>query len=166
MPTHPMKLQLGCGHRPLPKAEGWINHDIVKHAPHVDIAFDLQHFPWPIPAEWRFAEIWAVDVFEHLAIDAGIPFFDAAWELLEEDGVLFLRVPEFGTNYHLGDLTHVRGFVLGSFDLLDPDTHTGKNNFYSKHRWRIEKKCEPMKGVAPMSGRNLEFWLRKRPDPS
>ncbi len=159
-----MKLQLGCGHKPLPKEEGWINHDITKHSPHVDIAFDLQQFPWPMPVEQQFSEIWAVDVFEHLSIENSIPFFDSIWELLEEQGKLYLRVPEFGTYYHLGDLTHVRGFIQNSFDLLDPSTYTGKNNFYSKHRWKILSKQAPMSHVPPSAGRNLEFWFLKLPD--
>ena len=157
-----MKLQLGCGHKPFPREEGWINHDIIFHSPHVDIAFDLRDTPWPIDEEkQKFTEICALDVFEHIPVEKGIAFFDECWRLLEDDGVLHLRVPEFGSRYHLGDLTHVRGFMLYSFDLLDPTTHTGKNNFYTQFKWRIEKKERIHPEVPLESGRNLEFHLRK-----
>lgn len=157
-----MKLQLGCGNNPMPAAEGWINHDIAKHAPHVDLAFDLRIFPWPIPAGQTFGEILALDVFEHIPVECSIPFFDECWRLLEADGTLFLRVPEFGSAYHLGDLTHVRGFGLGSFDLLDPDTHTGKNNFYTPRRWRNLSKKRSIPDQPLDKGRNLEFLFQKR----
>ena len=154
-----MKLQLGCGHKPLPKAEGWINHDISKHAPHVDVAFDLRIFPWPI--EGPFEEIRAMDVFEHIPIDDSIAFFDECWRLLVPGGTITLRVPEFGSSYHLGDLTHVRGFSLHSFDLLDPTTHTGKSNFYTSRHWRILSKETLFPEQTLAEGRNLRFVLQK-----
>lgn len=157
-----MKLQLGCGHKPFPREEGWINHDIVFHSPHVDIAFDLRDTPWPIDEKkQQFSEICAMDVFEHIPVEKGIAFFDECWRLLEKHGVLHLRVPEFGSYYHLGDLTHVRGFMLHSFDLLDPTTHTGENNFYTQRKWRIEKKERIHPEVSLERGRNLEFHFRK-----
>lgn len=156
------KLQLGCGHNPMPAADGWVNHDLSKHSPHVDLAFDLRVFPWPVPSEPPFAEILALDVFEHIPVECGIPFFDECWRLLAPNGTLFLRVPEFGSYYHLGDLTHVRGFGLHSFDLLDPDTHIGKNNFYTARRWGILVRQRPCPDQALDKGRNLEFLLQKR----
>jgi len=146
----------------MPSVDGWINHDITKHSPYVDWAFDLRIFPWPIPASQTFNEILALDVFEHIPIECGIPFFDECWRILMPAGTIFLRVPEFGSSYHLGDLTHVRGFGLGSFDLLDPDTRTGKNNFYTTRRWRILSKTRPYPDQPLDKGRNLEFLLQKR----
>lgn len=157
-----MKLQLGCGHKPLPPEEGWVNHDIARHSPHVDVAFDLRILPWPLDEKKQlFSEIRAVDVFEHIPVDLGIAFFDECWRLLEPDGILFLRVPEFGSRYHLGDLTHVRGFRPYSFDLLDPSTSTGKNNFYTDKRWKILQKSCPAPTETLATGRNLEFVFRK-----
>ncbi|MGD9874978.1 MAG: hypothetical protein AB7T27_12035 [Kiritimatiellia bacterium] len=156
------KLQLGCGSKPMPGALGWINHDITKHSPHVDVAFDLRIFPWPIPEGELYGEILALDVFEHIPIECGIRFFDECWQLLVPGGTLFLRVPEFGSYYHLADLTHVRGFSLHSFDLLDPDSYIGQNNFYSKFYWKILSRTRPFPDQPLNKGRNLEFLLQKR----
>lgn len=156
------KLQLGCGNKALPVTEGWVNHDITKHAPHVDIAFDLREFPWPISGDGTFSEILALDVFEHIPVECGIPFMDECWRLLAPDGTLFLRVPEHGSHYHLGDLTHTRGFSLQSFNLLDPELITGQNNFYTRCYWRILSKKRPQPEQSLEKGRNLEFLLQKR----
>jgi len=156
------KLQLGCGNAPLPVVEGWVNHDLFKHSSYVDVAFDLRVSPWPISEIESFSEILALDVFEHIPVECGIPFFDECWRLLEPNGTLFLRVPEFGSCYHLGDLTHVRGFGLNSFELLDPDSKTGQNNFYTTRFWRILKKKRPYPAQSLDQGRNLEFLFQKR----
>ena len=37
-------LHLGCGVRPM---AGAVNHDKVAHSPWVDVAHDLEAFPWP-----------------------------------------------------------------------------------------------------------------------
>ena len=38
------KLELGCGVSPTP---GYVHHDRIKHAKHVDVAWDLRDYPWP-----------------------------------------------------------------------------------------------------------------------
>jgi len=38
------KLELGCGRQFTP---GYIHHDITKYADHVDLAWNLDHAPWP-----------------------------------------------------------------------------------------------------------------------
>lgn len=42
-----IKLELGCGVSPTP---GYVHHDRVTHAPHVDLAWDLRDAPWPFVA--------------------------------------------------------------------------------------------------------------------
>lgn len=106
-----MKLELGCGTTPTP---GFVHHDKRKHAPHVDVAHDLETLPWPW-ADGACAEILGLDVFEHLHL------MPEAWlrechRLLKPGGVLQLRVPIFGSPWHLIDPTHVRGFHPLNFD--------------------------------------------------
>jgi len=106
-----MKLELGCGTAITP---GYVHHDRRQHSTHIDITHDLDQLPWP----WEDAsceEILALDVFEHLHL------MPEAWlkeshRILQPAGVLRLRVPIFGTPWHLIDPTHVRGFHPLNFD--------------------------------------------------
>jgi len=106
-----MKLELGCGKAP---THGYVHHDRKKHSPHIDVAHDLERLPWP----WTDAccdEILGLDVFEHLHL------MPADWmrechRILRPGGTLQLRVPIFGSPWHLIDPTHVRGFHPLNFD--------------------------------------------------
>jgi SAM-dependent methyltransferase len=105
------KLELGCGKAPTP---GYLHHDRARHSAHVDVAHDLDVLPWPW-ADGAFTEILGLDVFEHLHL------MPEAWlrechRLLVAGGVLRLRVPIFGSAWHLIDPTHVRGFHPLNFD--------------------------------------------------
>lgn len=105
-----MQLELGAGRQPTP---GYIHHDKRRHSPDIDVAHDLDVLPWP----WEdnsCDEILAQDVFEHLQI------MPEAWmkechRMLKPDKVLRLRVPIFGSSWHLWDPTHVRGFHPANF---------------------------------------------------
>ena len=106
-----MKLELGCGTAPTP---GYVHHDRRKHGPHVDVAHDLDILPWPW-ADGSCAEILGLDVFEHLH-RMPAEWLGECHRLLVGGGVLRLRVPVFGTPWHLIDPTHVRGFHPLNFD--------------------------------------------------
>lgn len=106
-----MKLELGCGKAPTP---GYLHHDRVRHAQFVDFAHDLDRLPWP----WRDAsctEILGLDVFEHLHL---MPeqWMRECHRILADGGTLRLRVPMFGSPWHVIDPTHVRGFHPQNFD--------------------------------------------------
>jgi len=100
-----MKLELGCGTAPTP---GYVHHDRWRHAPHVEVEHDLNVLPWPWP-DGSCAEILGLDVFEHLRL---MPeeWLRECHRLLRPGGVLRLRVPLFGSPWHVIDPTHVRGF--------------------------------------------------------
>lgn len=106
-----MKLELGCGLAPTP---GYVHHDRKRHADHVDVSHDLNELPWPW-ADGSCEEILGLDVFEHLHL------MPEAWlrqchRILTPGGILHLRVPIFGSPWHLIDPTHVRGFHPLNFD--------------------------------------------------
>ncbi len=106
-----MKLELGCGTQP---SQGYTHHDRRKHSPHVDVDHDLNSVPLP----WSDAsceEVLALDVFEHLHL---MPesWLRECYRLLVPSGVLRLRVPVFGSPWHVIDPTHVRGFHPLNFD--------------------------------------------------
>lgn len=148
-----IKLNLGTGNIVMPD---YINHDIIKHRPEIDIAFDLNDKDWTKVIDWDgrvkeridlevykiegFDEIRAWDVLEHL--DDPINFFDNCWRLLKEDGILDLKVCGWkNPNAHV-DLTHKRpGFDIKSFDYLDPNTELGvEYGYYTDKRWKIIEK--------------------------
>ncbi len=106
-----MKLELGCGTAP---TAGYVHHDRRRHSPHVDVVHDLDVLPWPW-ADGCCAEVLGLDVFEHLHL------MPEAWlrechRILAPGGLLRLRVPVFGSPWHLIDPTHVRGFHPLNFD--------------------------------------------------
>jgi len=106
-----MKLELGCGTAPTP---GHVHHDRSRHSPHVDVVHDLNELPWPWEAE-SCEEILALDVFEHLHL---MPeqWLRECYRILAVGGILRLRVPVFGSPWHVIDPTHVRGFHPLNFD--------------------------------------------------
>lgn len=142
-----MRLNLGCGND---IKEGYINHDIKKHRPEIDIVFDLNGKKWDdgwnerlgcwqdpgIIIENEFEEIRAWDVLEHL--DDVINFFNNCWNLLKEDGILDLKVCGWqNPNAHV-DITHKRpGFDIRSFDYFVLDTAISKEyNYYTDKKWK------------------------------
>ena len=106
-----MRLDLGCGTNPTP---GYVHHDRRRHSAHVEVAHDLDLLPWPW-ADCSCEEVLGLDVFEHLHL------MPEAWmrechRILVPGGLLRLRVPVFGSPWHLMDPTHVRGFHPLNFD--------------------------------------------------
>ena len=106
-----MRLELGCGTEPTP---GYVHHDRRRHAGHVDVAHDLNELPWPWGDD-SCEEVLGLDVFEHLHL---MPeqWLRECYRILRPGGMLRLRVPVFGSPWHLIDPTHVRGFHPLNFD--------------------------------------------------
>ena len=127
-----LRLHLGCGDDILP---GYVNHDLTRHRPEVDVAHDLRQLPWPW--EDHSAEIIRLlDVLEHLP--EVVPIIDECWRVLKPGGVLHLRVPHYQSENAWLDPTHQRPFHLDSFDYFDPDTAWGtKYGFYTRRKWKV-----------------------------
>jgi glycosyltransferase involved in cell wall biosynthesis len=137
------RLVMGCGNKP---KKGAVNHDLTIHSPFVDIAHDLNVFPYP----WKdneFAVIDCHDVLEHLSCNI-IEYMNECWRILKPDGHLVLVTVRTGSWQHLTDPTHVRGFTLNSFDYFDRDTVLGEDygNAYSNREWSIIKKAATPSG--------------------
>jgi hypothetical protein len=75
---------------------------------------DLNVLPWPLQQE-SWEEVLGLDVFEHLHL---MPeqWQRECYRVLLPRGCLRLRIPLFGTPWHLIDPTHVRGFHPLNFD--------------------------------------------------
>lgn len=105
-----MVLELGCGAHPTP---GYVHHDRWKHGPQVDLAFDLEHQPWPLP-QASVSRLLATDVFEHLKCDVQA-WLDECWRVLVPGGELSMRLPAYDNPYSWRDPTHQRVFHPESF---------------------------------------------------
>jgi predicted SAM-dependent methyltransferase len=108
-------LVLGCGMRPV---EGAINHDHSYHSDHVDMVWDLDQVPWPLP-DFRFKRVIALDVFEHLKIDV-VDWVNECWRVLEVGGEVVLRVAAWDNPVSYRDPTHRRFFHEETFYYFDP----------------------------------------------
>jgi len=113
-------LNLGCGTSPAALA---VNHDRTAFAPYVDVAHDLNVYPWPWPDN-TFGLVIAQDVLEHL--DSFMAFFDECWRILRPGGRVDVRVPRYDHPNTWIDPTHRRGYHPESFDYLDPATRWGR----------------------------------------
>ena len=126
-------LVLGCGTRPIHEAT---NHDLVMHHDYVDMAFDLNHIPWPIDDN-EYMSIVAEDVLEHL--NSFLDFFNECWRILDEEGMLVVQTVSWRSENRWRDPTHIRPYHADAFCYLDPDTTWGrKYGFYTDKKWHIE----------------------------
>lgn len=130
-------LQLGCGDLAMP---GAVNHDLYKHADHIDVEHDLENFPWPWSDE-SFDRIVAIDVFEHLAAEVQ-QWLDECWRILTPGGLLELRVPYYAHENAFTDPTHKRFFAPKTFDYWDRNKpmHIDFGKYYfgrSNKWWRV-----------------------------
>ena len=128
-------LNLGAGRRPI---KGAVNHDIVKHSPHIDVAHDLNVLPWPW-TDNSFDRIVARAVFEHLDIDL-VASLDECWRILRPGGYVYLKLPHWNSDMAHADPTHRWYFSVKSFDQFDPERRRGREyGFYTDRHWKITK---------------------------
>jgi len=129
-------LNLGAGNRPM---EGAINHDLHKHRPEIDVAHDLNIFPWPWEDE-SFDRIVALSVFEHLRPDL-VEILNECHRILRPGGVLGMKLPLWSAERAHDDPTHRWFFTVRSLHQFCPKTKRGKQyGFYTPHKWRYVKK--------------------------
>lgn len=137
------KIEFGAGNRISDPIE-WYNHDLVKHRPEIDLVFDLNSFPYPLPNN-SMQCIRAFDVLEHL--ENVIGFMNECHRIIKKGGVLDIRA--CGRNNPNGwvDITHRRVMEVKSLDYFDPDTDLGTQySFYTPYKWRILRGSEDRKG--------------------
>jgi hypothetical protein len=132
-----MKINLGAGNDIL---EGYINHDITKHRPEIDVAVDLNLDNWREvflkKYNEMFEEIRAYDVLEHLNDPIG--FMDNCWALLQQGGRLKLKACGWQNPNFWVDPTHKHAYDLHSLDYFDDKTELGQRyGYYTDKRWHI-----------------------------
>ena len=128
-----LMINLGCGNAP---EDGFINHDRVKHAPHVDVVWDLDVMPWPWP-DGCAVRIIAKAVLEHLTWNL-VESINECWRIMAPGGFLFVKVPLWDHVVSHQDPTHRWSFSERVFEYFDPTTELGETyGFYTPYKWRI-----------------------------
>lgn len=158
------RLNLGCGED---IRSGYVNHDLTRHSPGVDVTHDLRVLPWPWEDDTA-EEIRFIDVLEHLP--EVVPIIDECWRILRAGGVLYLSVPHYEHQNAWLDPTHLRAFHLDSFDYFDPATYWGEKYwYYTERKWKVEHKdVRDGNVVVDMRARKdpeatIEYWARLNP---
>lgn len=151
-------LHLGCGNRPI---AGATNHDRTAHAPHVDIAHDLDALPWPFE-DASYDQITAHDVMEHLRIDVQ-GWLDECWRILKPGGALVLRLPAWNNPVSWRDPTHRRVYHEETFNYWDARMALyrdyGSFYFAESNRWWEIERVERVNPPTPTG--DLGFVLKK-----
>lgn len=125
-------LNLGCGNRVI---EGFVNHDISKHRPEIDVIWDLNITPWPF-ADDEFDAVEIIAVVEHLKLTL-IETLDEIWRILKKDGVLTVKYPIYTSETIHHDPTHRWHLAAESIDYVIPGTRYGDSySFYTDKKWR------------------------------
>jgi hypothetical protein len=132
-------LNLGAGNKLI---EGAVNHDLYKHRPEIDVAHDLNIFPWPWPNE-AFDQIVALSVFEHLDVDLVVTL-NECHRLLRPGGTLAIKLPLWSAEQAHDDPTHRWYFTVRSLHQFCPETKRGRQyGFYTPYKWRYARQPHP-----------------------
>lgn len=130
-------LELGSGNHP---TDGAVHHDITKHADYIDVAHDLDVFPWPFLDE-SFDKILALDVMEHLKSDVR-DWLNECHRILKPEGTLVLRLPAWDAENSYIDPTHHKLFHEKTFSYWDERSFYYQNYgqfYFPEHKlWYIE----------------------------
>jgi SAM-dependent methyltransferase len=152
-----MRLDLGGGTKNT-AAPGHINIDLTEDA---DIQWDLNlGLPnWNnIPKEWKFETpvegIRCHQVVEHLFTI--IPLMNDCFEVLKPGGILEISTPKAFTDAWAQDPTHIKMFVLRTFDYFCDDPTTAD----AREEYGITAKFERIWDLLE-HGWNLQVHLRK-----
>jgi SAM-dependent methyltransferase len=154
-----IRLDIGGGANPQP---GFVNIDMLP-LPQVDIVWDLEELPWPLPDECVTTAV-ASHVLEHINPHKGvfIKFMDEIWRTLKPYAQFAFVVPHAQSPGYAQDPTHCNMLNETTMHYFDPDPE-GKAfgpqlyNFYKPKPWKIEKQFFSYQG-------NLEVLLSKRPE--
>lgn len=118
----PLKIDIACGQN---KAEGFFGIDIAK-AKGVDMVYDLEKFPWPIPDN-SVDEAVCNHYIEHTK-DI-IKFMEEIYRILKPGGKILIRAPYYNSVRGWQDPTHTR--------LISEATYL----YYNKD-WRTQNKLD------------------------
>jgi predicted SAM-dependent methyltransferase len=150
-----VKVDLGCGQN---KNEGFLGIDIEPHKG-VDIVWDLEEYPWPLPDECAELVV-ASHLVEHIEPHKGnfIKFMNEAWRILKVGGKFMIACPYAGSPGFYQDPTHcnpINEVTWTYFDPLNEPTQGMLYRIYHPKPWKILQNTWMEIG-------NMEVALEKR----
>lgn len=113
----PFKLDIACGQV---KPEGFFGVDIAA-GPGVDLVYDLENFPWPIPDN-SVDEAYCSHYIEHTK-DI-IAFMEEVHRILKPGGKILIRAPYYNSMRGWQDPTHTRLISEATFLYYNKDWRT------------------------------------------
>lgn len=152
-------IDLGCGEN---IAENFIGIDARPLGGKVDVVWNLEEFPWPIPDDSCNIAI-ASHLVEHIKPWFTVDFFNEVWRILKIDtesadnkksGNFCLITPYAGSRGFWQDPTHCNGFNEATFQYFDPRYPLWQ--IYKPHPWRIRDGFPSYELIG-----NLEVVLEK-----
>jgi SAM-dependent methyltransferase len=125
----------------------------------VDIVWNVEEQPWPLPDECVLVAI-ASHLVEHINPAGGgfLRFMDEVWRVLKPGAQFAIAVPYAGSVGYWQDPTHCNGcneITWAYFDPLEPNTGGALYKIYKPKPWKIESLTWSCVG-------NMEVVLQKR----
>jgi SAM-dependent methyltransferase len=129
-----VKLNLGCGRRPL---AGWVNVD-REALPGVDVVFDLETCAaTPLPFEDdSFDEIAGIDLIEHVV--NVLPLMAELWRVAKPGAVCRFALPYGSHDSAWEDPTHVRPYFVNSWSYFGQPNYFRADYGY-RGDWRVDR---------------------------
>jgi len=150
-----IKLDIGCGANKQPDFVGLDNRKL----PGVDVAHDVERFPWPLPDRCAYLAI-ASHLVEHINPHGGVflRFMDEVWRVLKYGGKFMISTPYAGSHGYFQDPTHCNPCNESTWDYFDP-LGQGLYKIYKPKPWKILVNTWHLNG-------NMEVVLEKRKEDS
>jgi len=150
-----LKADLACGN--FKTADDWLGVDIIPF-PCVDIVWDLENIPWPIPNDVVTTMVCSHYV-EHINPAKGgfIKFMNEAWRIMKEGGEFGIAAPYGVSEGYVQDPTHCNPVSHATFWYFDPLHESEFYKIYHPKPWKIKESIWHSNG-------NIEIVLIKRKD--
>jgi len=109
-------LDIGCGETK--QSDRFVGLD-KRDLPGVDIVWDLEKFPYPLPDESCLTIIGS-HIYEHIKPWLSIDFLNELWRIMMPDGGLALSMPYGVSTGFVQDPTHCNPANQATFQYFDP----------------------------------------------
>lgn len=147
------RLDIGCGANKI--HPDWVGIDYRK-LPGVDIAHNLEKFPYPLP-DGKCITATAIHVLEHINPAGGIfiKMMDEIWRIMKVGGEFGFEVPYAGSHGYFQDPTHINPINQSTLYYFDPEHESNLWSIYKPKPWQIKEMTFHQEG-------NLRAVLIKR----
>lgn len=125
-----VRLDIGCGEN---RQANWIGMD-VRALPTVDIVWDAQDIPYPIPDSICF-QILLSHLWEHIEPKYRIQLMNELWRIMQPDGQLIISAPYYLSFGATQDPTHYTCPNEWTFLYFTPESPLYK--IYKPKPWKV-----------------------------